>query len=125
MTNDNISALARDWIEAKRVEEAARAQRHEIEAQLAQALETKDEGSITHIVGDYRITLRQGLARKVDPNTWTQVAEHCPPDMRPVKIKLEADPTGCKYLAANEPEIWSKISSAFEVKPQKIGVQIK
>ena len=125
MTNDNIQALARDWLEAKRAEEAARELRHAIEQQLAEALETKAEGSITHVVGDYRITLRQGVARKVDPATWTQVAEHCPPDMRPVKIKLEADAMGCKYLAANEPQIWSKIASAFEVKPQKIGVQIR
>ena len=121
----NIESLARDWIEAKRIEEAARDKRHAIEAQLSQALETKDEGSITHTVGEYRITLRQGLARKVDPAIWTNVAEHCPASMRPVKIKLEADPAGCKYLAANEPEIWRKISPAFEVKSQKIGVQIR
>ena len=125
MTNDNIQGLARDWLEAKRAEEAARELRHAIEQQLAEALETKAEGSITHVVGDYRITLRQGVARKVDPATWTQVAEHCPPDMRPVKIKLEADATGCKYLAANEPQIWAKIAPAFEVKAQKIGVQIR
>lgn len=122
---DNIQTLARDWLEAKAAEEAARAERHAIETQLAEALETKAEGSITHVVGDYRITLRQSVARKVDPATWTQVAEHCPPDMRPVKIKLEADATGCKYLAANEPQIWAKIAPAFETKPQKIGVQIR
>lgn len=120
----NVEALARDWIDVKAAEDAARSRRHKIEAQLAEALPAKGEGSVTYTIGSHKITLTQGVTRKIDPQEWSEVAEHCPPGMRPVKMKLEADGPGCRYLASNEPHIWQKIASAFETKPQKIGVKV-
>jgi len=121
----NLATLARDWLEAKRDEKKANLRRLDIEAQLAQAIEIKSEGaSTTHIEG-YKITATQPISRKVDPVAWEKVKSKLPPILWPVKFKLEADVAGCKYLANNEPELWSMVAEAFEAKPGKIGFKIE
>jgi hypothetical protein len=121
----NVQALARDWLDAKRAENAANAARIKIETQLAEALDVPSEGSKTHKIDGYKITLTQPVTRKLDVDAWAKVEQHCPISQRPVKVKLEADATGCKWLAENEPSVWRKIAAAFETKPGKIGVRIE
>lgn len=121
----NIATLARDWLDAKRDEKKANMRRLDIEVQLAAAIEIKSDGaSTTHIEG-YKITANQPVSRKVDPKAWEKVKANCPINMWPIKIKVEADAAGCKYLANNEPEVWSAIASAFETKPGKIGFKVE
>jgi len=121
----NTEALCRDWLDAKRAETAANAMRIKIEEQLASAMDVPDEGSKTHKLDGFKVTVTQPVTRKIDPAAWAKVSKHCPADMQPVKIKIEADGTGCKYLATNEPAIWKKIASAFETKPGKIGFRVE
>ena len=122
---NNREALCAEWLEAKRAETAANKRRIEIENQLAQCFDVPDEGSKTHKLDSFKITLTQPVSRKVDEAAWDQVKRMVPPALRPVKMKLEADATGCKYLASNEPELWARIASAFETKPGKIGVKVE
>ena len=121
----NVEALCADWLAAKREEEAANKRRIEIEEQLAQALDVPDEGSKTHKLDAYKVTMTQPVTRKLDEAAWAKVAQFVPEALRPVKVKLEADGTGCKYLAQNEPKLWAKIAKAFETKPGKIGVKVE
>lgn len=121
----NIEALCRDWIAAKRDEVAANKRRLEIEAQLVQALDVPSEGSKTHKVDGYKVTVTQPVTRKLDEFKWKGVRHHLPESLWPVKVKMEADGTGCRYLAENEPDMWRKISPAFEAKPGKIGVKVE
>lgn len=121
----NLATLARDWLEAKRDEKKANMRRLDIEAQLAEALEIKSEGARTTHIKGYKITTSQPVTRKVDAKRWEAVKGKLDPAMWPVKWKLEADATGCKYLANNEPELWAKIADAFEAKPGKIGFKIE
>lgn len=121
----NVQALARDWLEAKRAENAANAARIKIEDQLAQALDVPNEGSKTHKIDGFKITLTQPVTRKLDAAAWEKVKQHVPADLAPIKIKLEPDATGCKWLAANDAKTWRKIASAFETKPGKIGVKVE
>lgn len=121
----NVQALARDWLDAKRAENAAAATRIKIEEQLAQALDVPDEGSKTHKIDGFKVTLTQPVTRKLDAATWEKVKQHISPEMAPVKVKLEADATGCKWLAANDANTWRKIASAFETKPGKVGVKVE
>ena len=44
----NIDGLASKWLELKKAERKLIAERHAIEEQITEALEAKDEGSITH-----------------------------------------------------------------------------
>lgn len=121
----NVETLARDWLDAKRAEADAASRRYAIEAQLCEALDVPDGGSKTHHLNGYKVTVTQPVTRKLDIHTWQRLYTHCPPAMRPVKTKIEADAGGCKYLASNEPEIWRLIAPAFETKPGKIGFKVE
>lgn len=121
----NVQALARDWLDAKRAENAANAARIKIEEELAQALDVPDEGSKTHKIDGFKVTLTQPVTRKLDAVVWEKVKQHISPEMAPVKVKLEADATGCKWLAANDAKTWRKIAPAFETKPGKVGVKVE
>jgi hypothetical protein len=124
LNGSNVEALLQAWMNAKQAEDEAEAERLGIEDQIALAFERKSEGAVTHTVGEYKVTLTQPVYRKIDENTWRQVASLCPELLRPVKTKIEADAAGVKYLQHNEPEIWSKIARAFETKPGKLGVKV-
>lgn len=121
----NVETLCAAWIDAKRAENAANKRRIEIEEQLAQALDVPSEGAKTHKLDAYKVTLTQPVTRKLDEDIWARVSGLVPEALRPVKVKLEADATGCKYLANNEPDMWKKIAKAFETKPGKIGVKVE
>lgn len=121
----NIDALCADWLDAKSAETAANKRRIEIEDQLAQALDIPDEGSKTHNLDSYKVTVTQPVTRKIDESAWKSVKHLVPENLHPVKVKVEADGTGCKYLANNEPDMWKKIASAFTSKPGKIGVKVE
>lgn len=120
----NLEGLAQAWLDAKREETAATDKRHKIEAQLASALDVKAEGSITHKLDGYKVTLTQPVSRKLDEGK-VDFVNQIAGRMAPIKTKVEADATGCKWLAENHPEIWRKISPAFETKPGKIGVKVE
>lgn len=121
----NIDPLARDWIAAKQEEDAARKRRIQIEGQLAEALETKEEGSITHKLDNYKVTLTQPVTRKLDESAWEEVKSKAPMEMWPVKTKVEADARGMKWLQDNEPAVWRKIATAFESRKGKINVKVE
>jgi len=122
---DNIESLARDWLEAKRAEGQANRQRLAIEKEIADALEVKSEGSITHTLENYKVTLTQPVSRKLDVDAWKKVAHHCPDSLKPIKVSLTADVAGVKWLIDKSPQVWSKISDAFTTKPGKIGVKVE
>ena len=121
----NIEGLCGGWLEAKRREDEARKSRIEIENQISVALEKKSEGSITHKLNHYKVTLTQPIYRKIDLAKWEGVKTLIGADMWPVKVIVEADATGCRYLANNEPQLWALIADAFTVTPGKIGVEVK
>jgi hypothetical protein len=121
----NIDALARDWLDAKSDEQKANARRLKIEKELTAALDAKDEGSITQKLDGYKVTLTQPVRRSVDAEMWESVKYKIPEEMRPVKTKLEADASGMKWLAENEPSFWAAVAPAFTTKPGKISVKVE
>ena len=123
--NSNIEGLCGGWLEAKRREDEARKSRIEIENQISVALEKKSEGSITHKLQHYKVTLTQPIYRKLDVEKWTTVKTLIDQNLWPIKVIVEADATGCKWLANNEPQLWALVADAFTVTPGKVGVEVK
>ena len=123
--SSNLSALARDWLEAKNREAKAQSDRIKIEEQLSSALDAKQEGSITHKIDGYKVTLTQPVSRKVDPKIWATVEKKCPAELHPIKTKIEPDVAGIKWLMQNHPSTWVKIAPAFESKRGKVGVKVE
>jgi hypothetical protein len=123
--NSNIEGLCGGWLEAKRREDEARKSRIEIENQISVALEKKSEGSITHKLEHYKVTLTQPIYRKLDVDKWVTVKTLIDQKLWPIKVIVEADATGCKWLAKERPDLWALVADAFTVTPGKVGVEVK
>ena len=121
----NIDGLASEWLEVKAEEKLIIARRHAIEAQITEALEAKSEGSITHKLDLFKVTLMQPVSRKVDPIVWEKVKDKLPIGWEPVKHTISADAAACRYLVEKEPRLWAKVSKAFETKQGKVGVKVE
>lgn len=123
--HSNVEGLCGAWLEAKRREDDAKKSRIEIEAQIGAALEKKPEGAITHKLEHYKVTLTQPIYRKLDLEKWPIVKNLIGQEFWPIKITVEADSTGCKWLAKERPDLWALIADAFTVTPGKVGVEVK
>ncbi len=121
----NVDGLAAEWLQLKAQEKEIIAKRHAIEAQITKALDAKDEGTITHLLDQHKISLTQPVTRKVDAVQWDKVKDKIPENMHPIKVSISADAVGCRYLAEKEPVLWRKVAKAFETKQGKIGVKVE
>lgn len=121
----NVETLCADWLDAKIAEGLARELRIKIEGEIAQAFDVPMECTKTHQTENYKVTLVQPITRKIDPAEWDLVKQNVPSNMHPVKIKIEVDQAGCKYLANKEPEMWNKIAAAFTTTPGKVSVKVE
>ena len=120
----NTDALCAGWLEAKRAENKARDARLAIQAQLAEAFEVPEEGTKTQSTENYKVTVGQPVYRKLDAAVWDTVKGKIDPALHPVKTKIEADATGCKYLAKNEPDLWKAVAPAFTATPGKVSIKV-
>lgn len=119
-----LAQLVEAWIEAKRKEDAANAERLAIEQAICEASPPKEEGASTIEVGDYKLTLTGKLTYKADLPKLQELAKRLPEELRPLKTETKADEAGLKYLRANEPQLWAVIAPAVEVKPAKTAVKV-
>lgn len=111
---------------AKENEAIATAARLECETALIAALGgAKEEGSKTHKLADFKVTVTGVLNRKIDLDAFDAIADKIPENLRPIKVKREVDPAGCKYLERNEPEVWKLIAPCVTTKPGKTGCEIE
>ena len=125
MHSSNVEGLCGAWLEAKRREDDAKRQRLEVEAQIGAAFEKKAEGAITHKLEHYKVTLTQPIYRKLDLGKWPIVKNLIGQEFWPIKMTVEADPSGCKWLAKERPDLWALIAEAFTVSPGKLGIDVK
>lgn len=114
--------LAQQWLDAKRREREANADRIKIEEQIVSALGKRDEGAQSHKIDGFKITVTGKVTRKMDWDKWELVKDQIPEQLRPVKLKPELDDKGVKYLQANEPEVYRLLP--ITVTPAKTGVEI-
>ena len=123
--HSNVEGLCGAWLEAKRREDEAKKARLEVEAQIGAALEKKPEGAITHKLTAYKVTLTQPIYRKLDLEKWPTVKTLIGQEFWPIKMTVEADPAGCKWLTKERPDLWAMIAEAFTVSPGKVGIEVK
>lgn len=120
-----LDQLVTAWIEAKRKEDAANAERLAIEQAICETSPPKEEGASTvELAGGMKLTLTGKLTYKVDVAKLQVLAQQLPENVRPLKTETKADETGLKYLRAKEPALWALIAPAIEVKPGKTAVRV-
>jgi hypothetical protein len=122
--SSNVTGLCGAWLDAKRREDEAKAARIKIEDEISQALEAKDEGSITHKVEPYKVTLSRPIYRKIDMGVWESIKDAIPMEAWPLRMKVEVDDTGCRWLMENRPDLWKIAATAITATPGKIGVKV-
>lgn len=126
-----VEQLVEQWRHAKKMEADAEAARVLIGNKLANVLGAPTEGAKSYDVGDFKVTVKQPINRKVD---WAQFdaaylkydSEHPGNNIAaPSKIKRELDETGLKWIQANLPELYAELATAVTATPGRIGIEIK
>lgn len=121
----NEVEIAEELFAAKLAEKEANERRVALEEELIALVGAREEGSQTHEIGEYKITITGKLNRKIDWDLFDQsIASKIPQDLHPVKVKRELDESGVKYLANNEPQIYKLLAKALTIKPAKTAVTI-
>ena len=125
-TTITIDQLVVDYVVAKRDEAAASKRRIAIEEEIVAMLGVKEEGATTtELANGMKVTITGKQTYSADMAALKDICAKLPEEMRPIKTKTELDTTGCKYLRANEPAIWAKLSKAITVKPAKTSIEVK
>ena len=125
MTVRTETEIADELFQAKAEEDKAKAKRIELEEELIGLVGQKQEGSKTHTIGEYKITITGVLKRKIDWDMFdAAIAAKIPESLQPVKIKRELDETGVKFLENNEPQIYKVLLPALTIEPGKTNVKI-
>jgi len=120
-----LDELAELWTQTKAAEDQHRKDRVAIEDAILAITDAKEEGSETTTTDHYKVTTTARLIRKIDFKVYDQIVDQIPEQLRPIKIKRELDSAGCKWLAANEPDVYRKLAVAIETKPGKVGFRIE
>jgi hypothetical protein len=118
LAHDN---LIRQFLEAKRLEAEATARRVELGNAIAAELGTPEEGSKTHDVAGWRVTVKQSINRRVDLAVLDAIGLENPP----LKIKRELDVDGLRWYQENEPETYLKIAKAITAAPGRVAIEVK
>jgi hypothetical protein len=123
---ETLEKLAQRYQQLKAAEDEAKTARREAGEALASALEHPDEGSKTHKVGGYRITIKGTVNRKVDWELFDGVAFSLPPGIpAPVVVKRELDVVGLRWLQREQPEVYARIARAITAKPGAVLVEVR
>lgn len=123
---ETIDQLATLWAIAKQKEDAARDERVGIEKQILALHPAREEGSETFATpAGAKITLTGKVSYKANVDTLLTLTAAWPADVRPIKVKTEADEAKLRAIRAESPKLWAQIAAAVETKPAKTGVTIK
>lgn len=123
MALKSVQDLCNEWLQAKKEEAAANKRRVAIEDQIVEQTGKRDEGSQTHDLGAFKVTVTGKVTRKMDWKAWESVKEKIAPPLHPVKMEPKLDEKGVKWLHDHEPEIYALLP--LEVKPAKTAVDVK
>lgn len=118
-----LESLCQEWLDAKKAETKATADRVGVEEKIVALTGKKDEGAQTHDAGAFKVAVTGKVTRKMDWDKWDAVKATIPTNLHPVKMKPELDERGVKYLQDNEPEIYKLLP--IEIKPAKTAVEVR
>lgn len=123
---EKMDELALLWAIAKDKEESAKEERIGIENQMLALHPAKEEGSTTVTTErGVKVTLTGKLSYKVDVPKLLEIVSKWPDDMKPIKVKTEADESKLKAIRAELPKTWAEIAPAITTTPAKTGVTVK
>jgi hypothetical protein len=117
-----MNDLIQKYLEAKQKELKAIEERVKLAEQIAAQLESKEEGSTTHKVNNYKVCIKKTINRRVDWEEFNQLS--LGRENIPVKIKQELDEPGLKWIRENEPEYYKQLCTCITARPGRVAVEI-
>ena len=116
----SLEELATNLYDAKKAEEAAKAQRIEAEEAIAALVETPENGSKTVTAGAFKITVKRGLSYKADVQAILGLGLADPP----LKTKIELHEKAYEEIRQTNHDLFSKVSRFVTVTPRKVAVSL-
>ena len=122
----DIDFVAWELLEAKRLEDEARARRLEVEARLIDLIGVKEEGTTSIKTAYFKASTTGSLTRTLVKD-WEGVFAQLPDWVTDtvIRYKYEVAVSGLKELAAKAPEIYAKCLQAIVTKPAKPAVKVE
>lgn len=122
----SLETLAADWIEAKRLERQANAQRLAIEEEMLEQIKPNKEGrTTTHLDTGFKIISTAKMTFKADVDALLDLVTDWNPEMRPLKTKIELDDAMLKTLRDEYPKLWLEIAPLITSKPAKTHIAVE
>ena len=115
----DLRDLASAWSNYKAEVARLSARLVELEEEMLPMLDSEEGASRTTKVDEFKIVVKRPINRTIDPECWKEISSQIPEEMWPIRMKIEPDPKGCDWLAANEPKLWLIASGAIIEKAGK------
>lgn len=122
---EQAKELLLQYLELKAQEEELRSERRVIATKLMALLPHPEEGTKTHTIDEYKITLNQRMNRKVDWNKFDAVMRRFPGKHAPERLKRELDVPSLKWVRQNQPELYMALSDAIIATPGLPSITVK
>jgi len=122
----SLETLAADWIEAKRLERQANAQRLAIEDEMLEQIKPNKEGrTTTHLDTGFKIISTAKMTFKADIDAMYDLTNKWDQAMVPLKTKIELDDTKLKLLRDEYPKLWLEIAPVIDSKAAKTHIAVE
>lgn len=104
-----MEKLIEQFMEAKEKESEAKALRTRLAAEIVELYHVKEEGSNSTMVGDYKVTTKTTINRKVDWDKFYDVDKRFPDHIAPMMLKPQLDKKGLDYWKTEAPEYYASL----------------
>ena len=125
MLDDKAKVLLKRWTTGKEMLDSLKKELQDIENELLDLVEVNPTGAKTTRMEGYKVTVKCPINRTIDGDKWEEVKDSIPPELWPIKIKVEPDAKGCTWLAENRPDLWGIAAQAITERPGKPGFTIE
>lgn len=123
---DPLAEAVEQLVAARRDEEIANKRRVAAEERILALHPAREEGSDTFEAAGFKVTVAGKLIYGCDDmDALIHACSQWPAHMQPIKTVVQIDTTGCKFLRANEPEVWRSIAPFVTVKPAKTSIRVQ
>lgn len=118
-----LDKLCHAYQEAQEDEKRAKARRLEIEGLIVAISDVQYEGASVTKTRYYKCTCTGKLNRKLDVETWENIRDQIPEDLRPVKTTL--DLPKLRAIEKENPDVFKVVANAISSKPAKVSVKVE
>lgn len=115
-----IEEIAAEILKAKGEQIRIKKTLNELEAEIAEQLESPENGSKTHALNGYKITVKRGILTSAD----VAGLESCGAKLKPLETKQVFSAKGLEWIKENSPHDYELCVPYITTKPAKTAVKV-